>query len=99
MSHADAMRFLDEVETDEAFAQQLESMGTDPEQALTVVRARGFDVDPAEIRDAFLERHGDDLSDEQLAALAGGVDLAAHLHDSGIRILPVLPFWPPRGMA
>ena len=72
MSHADAVRFLDAVETDEAFAQQLEALRDTPDQALDAVRARGFDVDPDEVREAFVERYGADLTEEQLAAIAGG---------------------------
>ena len=73
MSHADAVRFLDAVETDEAFAQQLEALRDTPDQALDAVRARGFDVDPDEVREAFVERYGADLTEEQLAAIAGGL--------------------------
>ena len=73
MSHTDAVRFLDVVETDEAFAQQLETLKDTPDQALEAVRARGFDVDPDDVREAFVERYGADLTEEQLAAIAGGV--------------------------
>ena len=73
MSHTDAVRFLDAVETDEAFAQQLEALRDTPDQVLDAVRARGFDVDPDEVREAFLERYGADLTEEQLAAIAGGL--------------------------
>ena len=73
MSHTDAVRFLDAVETDEAFAQQLEALKDTPDQALDAVRARGFDVDPDEVREAFVERYGADLTEEQLAAIAGGL--------------------------
>ena len=74
MSHTDAVRFLDAVETDEAFAQQLEALRDTPDQALDAVRARGFDVDPDEVREAFVERYGADLTEEQLAAIAGGAN-------------------------
>ena len=73
MSHTDAVRFLDAVEADEAFAQQLEALRDTPDQVLDAVRARGFDVDPDEVREAFLERYGADLTEEQLAAIAGGL--------------------------
>ena len=73
MSHADAVRFLDAVEADEAFAQQLEALKDTPDQVLDAVRARGFDVDPDEVREAFVERYGADLTEEQLAAIAGGL--------------------------
>jgi hypothetical protein len=38
------------------------------------VRARGYDVDSDDVRDAFLERYGNDLTEEQLAAIAGGIN-------------------------
>ena len=76
MSHTDAVRFLDAVEADEAFAQQLEALRDTPDQVLDAVRARGFDVDPDEVREVFLERYGADLTEEQLAAIAGGLSLS-----------------------
>lgn len=74
MSQSDAARFIDLVEADDAFAQELDALKEHPEQLLAVVPSRGFDVDPDEIRDAFLERIGDDLTAEQFAAVAGGFD-------------------------
>ena len=74
MSQTDAVRFLDAIETDEAFAQQLETLKDTPDQVLDAVRARGYDVDSDDVRDAFLERYGNDLTEEQLAAIAGGVN-------------------------
>jgi len=78
MSLSDAARFIDAIETDETFAQQLEVLKESPEQVLDAVRSRGFDVEPEEIRTAFLERYGDELTEEQLAAIAGGARRGAH---------------------
>jgi len=72
MSHTDATKFLDAIETDETFARELEALKDAPDQLLDAARARGFVLEPGEVRDAFLERYGDDLTDEQLAAIAGG---------------------------
>ena len=38
-----------------------------------LVVAEGFDATPDEIREAFLEAFGAELSEEQLAAIAGGL--------------------------
>jgi lactobin A/cerein 7B family class IIb bacteriocin len=37
------------------------------------VAAEGFDATPEEIREAFVEAFGAELSEEQLAAIAGGL--------------------------
>jgi hypothetical protein len=42
---------------------------------LARVHAEGFDADPAEIRAAVLDRHGADLSPEQLDAISAGVSI------------------------
>jgi predicted ribosomally synthesized peptide with nif11-like leader len=62
------------VETDEEFAAELTSLVGDPAAVFAHVQAAGFDVTEAEIRDAFLERCGAELTPEQLDAIAAGVD-------------------------
>jgi predicted ribosomally synthesized peptide with nif11-like leader len=74
MSEEAARDFVSRVEDDENLAAELDALKADPLALLTRVRAEGFDVEPGEIRDAFLERHGAELNPEQLAALAAGID-------------------------
>jgi len=74
MSETDAQEFLARVEHEEVFAAELEGLKEDPQAVLARVRAEGFDVTPAEIRDAFLERFRAELSLEQLEAVAAGTD-------------------------
>jgi len=72
MTDAAARRFLEQVEYDEVFANELEEIKGHPDAVLRRIRAAGFDVTQAEVRDAFLDRYGAQLSPDQLASLAAG---------------------------
>ena len=74
MSVEQAEAFINRVESDEAFAAELESLKDDQAAVQAAVVAAGFDATPDEIRDAFVDRFGDQLTEEQLAAIAGGID-------------------------
>ena len=74
MSSESTSSFLDRLETDEAFAQQIADLREDPAAVQAAIAAAGFEVSPDEIREAFLERYGSTLNEEQLAAVAGGMD-------------------------
>jgi hypothetical protein len=74
MTSAAAVEFLDRAEQDDAFAADLATVKDDPNLVLAKVRSYGFDVTPEEIRDAFLERYGVELTAEQLEAIAAGGD-------------------------
>ena len=75
MSVEQAEAFINRVESDEAFAAELESLKDDQAAVQAAVVAAGFDATPDEIRDAFVDRFGDELTEEQLAAIAGGLDV------------------------
>ena len=74
MSVEQAEAFMNRVESDEAFAAELESLKDDQAAVQAAVVAAGFDATPDEIRDVFVDRFGDQLTEEELAAIAGGVD-------------------------
>ena len=74
MSVEQAEAFMDRVESDEAFAAELESLKDDQAAVQAAVVAAGFDATPEEIRDAFSDRFGDQLTEEQLAVIAGGIN-------------------------
>jgi len=76
MSAAEATRFVQHVESDEALAERLTALSNDPADVHALVLAEGFDCTPDEIKDAFLEAHGDKLTAEQLEAIAGGINVA-----------------------
>jgi predicted ribosomally synthesized peptide with nif11-like leader len=76
LSQADAVAFLDRVESDEEFAKELESLREDPPAVIDKVHAAGFEATPDEIREAFLERYGAELTPEQLDQIAAGTDPA-----------------------
>ena len=85
MSVEQAEAFMDRVESDEAFAAELESLKDDQAAVQAAVVAAGFDATPEEIRDAFVDRFGDQLTDEQLATIAGGIgDIDPALAAAGV---------------
>lgn len=73
MSIQKAEAFIARVQEDPAFAEQLAAVKDDPEAARALIAAEGFDATPEEMRDAFMEAFGSELSEEQLAAIAGGM--------------------------
>jgi predicted ribosomally synthesized peptide with nif11-like leader len=77
MSKADAVAFLERAESDEHFASDLESVREDQQAVLARVHAAGFDATPDEIREAFTDRYGAELTPEQLDAIAAGDDVGA----------------------
>jgi predicted ribosomally synthesized peptide with nif11-like leader len=74
MSETAAQAFISRLEDDAKFAGELEALKDDPQAVLARVRAEGFLAEPAEVRAAFLDRHGAELSPEQLDTIAGGLD-------------------------
>jgi predicted ribosomally synthesized peptide with nif11-like leader len=76
MSEQAAVAFLQRLEDDEDLATELSSLKEDPAAVIEKVRAAGFDVEPDEIREAFLDRYGAELTPEQLDRIAAGVDEA-----------------------
>ena len=76
MTSSAAAAVLDRIESDEAFGQRVKEAGG-PEASIELLKSEGFDVTPGELRDAVLDRYGDQLTPEQLEALAGGADNAA----------------------
>jgi len=73
MSQQQAEAFIARVQEDPEFAERLSALKDDPAAAHALVVAEGFDATPEEIREAFLEAFGAELSEEQLAAIAGGL--------------------------
>ena len=73
MSQQQAEAFIARVQEDPEFADRLAALKDDPAAAQALVAAEGFDATPDEVREAFLEAFGAELSEEQLAAIAGGV--------------------------
>lgn len=74
MSAAGAVAFLDHVERDEAFADQLRAIKDDPSAVFEAVSKAGYEASPEEIREAFFTRYGAQLGPDQLEQIAGGLD-------------------------
>ena len=75
MSIQQAEAFVARVQEDPDFADRLTALKADPTAVHALVVAEGFDATPEEIRDAFLEAFGSELSEEQIAAIVGGTDV------------------------
>ena len=73
MTMQQAEAFIARVQEDSEFADRLAALKDDPAAAQALVAGEGFDATPDEVREAFLEAFGAELSEEQLAAIAGGV--------------------------
>lgn len=73
MSTQEADRFIARIDADPAFLAHIESLGSDSNAVFEYVRSEGFDCTPDEIKDAFFETYGSQLSAEQLEAIAGGL--------------------------
>ena len=84
MSIQQAEAFVARVQEDPDFADRLTALKADPTAVHALVVAEGFDATPEEIRDAFLEAFGSELSEEQLAAIAGGLNDLTEGEMSGI---------------
>ena len=69
-----ANALLQRVEGDQALAAELAALKGDPQAVLDRARAEGFDFDPADARQAFLERYPEALTIEQLDQIAAGTD-------------------------
>ena len=74
MSAQQAEAFIARVQEDPDFADRLSALKADPAAVHALVVAEGFDATPEEIRDVFLEAFGSELTEEQLAAIAGGLE-------------------------
>lgn len=75
MTSAAANAVMDRLDADEELAQRLADAGT-PEACLDILHAEGFDVTQDEMRDVLVDRFGDQLTQEQLDALSGGISEA-----------------------
>ena len=71
---SDAEAFIERAETDEAFAKELEALSADPYAVIAKIHESGYDATPEEMREAFLERYGAELTPEQLDVVAAGAD-------------------------
>ena len=74
MSQQQAEAFIARVQEDPEFAERLAALKDDPAAVQALVAAEGFDASPEEIREAFVEAFGAELTEEQLAAIAGGLN-------------------------
>jgi len=73
MSAQQANGFIARVQNDEDFAERIAALREDPAAVQALIAAEGFDATPDEIRDAFLEAYGSELTEEQLVAISGGL--------------------------
>lgn len=79
MSVEQAEAFLVRVQSDDDFAAKLGELREDPAAVQAFIAAEGFDATPDEIKDVVLESFGDQLSEEQLASIAGGLSVVENV--------------------
>ena len=73
MTMQQAEAFVARVQEDSEFADRLAALKDNPAAAQALIAGEGFDATPDEIREAFMEAFGTELSEEQLASIAGGM--------------------------
>jgi predicted ribosomally synthesized peptide with nif11-like leader len=86
MTLASAQAAIDRMEADEVFANRVKDAGS-PEASIALLTSEGFDVTSSDMRDAALDRFGDQLTQEQLDALAAGVDAEVWVFIGGASVL------------
>jgi predicted ribosomally synthesized peptide with nif11-like leader len=72
MTLVSAQAAIDRMEVDEDFANRVKEAGG-PDASIAVLTAEGFDVTPGDMRDAAIDRFGDQLTQEQLDTIAAGM--------------------------
>lgn len=73
MSTSSAETFIAKLENDQAFAERLAALSNDPSAVQAALADAGIDATPEEIREAVLEHLGSQLTEEELAVVAGGM--------------------------
>lgn len=73
MSTQAAEMFIDRLIQDEALAEKFAALSGDPEGMRKALADEGVDAEPSEIFDAMIDRFEMELTEEQLAAVAGGL--------------------------
>ena len=73
MSEKEADRFIETLQRNDQFAEQLMTLRDDPQALFAEVQRHGFAFEPEEIKAAFLESYSDGMSEELLEQIAGGV--------------------------
>lgn len=89
MSQEQAVAFLERLEADEDFARELRAIREDPVAVGERVHEAGFEASPEEIREAFVERYGSELTPEQLDQIAAGADAGLIAAEVGGSVLVI----------
>ena len=74
MTGHNAEAFIARVQDDPEFADRLIALREDPAAVQALIAKEGFEATPEQIRDVFIDTFGSELSEEKLAAIAGGQD-------------------------
>lgn len=83
MANTNVEELLDRIEADPDLATRMKEAAS-PEAIQEVLRSEGFDVTGEAVRDAALDRWSDQLSPEELDAIAGGMDTGVTLALAGV---------------
>ncbi len=73
MSNQSAQMFMERLMNDEALAEKFAALSDNPEGMRAALAEEGVDAEPLEIFDAMVDKFDMELTEEQLAAVAGGL--------------------------
>ena len=85
MSQADIQRFVSDLKDNQALLDEVKSGALGLAAVVDMARAKGYDITVDEAKAYIREQANQDLSDEQLDAVAGGKS-AKEEDDNGLRI-------------
>lgn len=77
MSKSEIERFIGDLKSDEALRTELSSKASGIGSVVEFANSKGYDISADEARDYLKEQTGQELSDDELEALAGGSAAAA----------------------
>lgn len=86
MSQADADRFVEDLKNNEELRAELSGQATGIASVVTFAKDKGYDVTGQDVATYIEGQAGQDLTDEQLDAIAGGKGHHHHHHHSSTSV-------------
>jgi len=77
MSEQEASRFISDLQTVDGMVAEFSKVKGDQKAALALMKSKGYDATPDEVRDALLEYAATALTEEQIAEVAAGLSTGA----------------------
>ena len=77
MSEKEATRFIEDMKSVDGMIAEFTPVMSDPKAAYALLKAKGYDASPEEVREAYLEFASTALSDQEIAEVSAGLSDAA----------------------